>query len=451
MLDQRLKLLLETIRRLIRREAKANLSNLLRKIHPADIAHLLRYLSLSEGKWMFNLIESPHMAATVLREMEQEAQASLLEDLDEVRTSQILQEMPTDDAAEMIGGMAEEKAEKVLQLMEQKESQEVEELLSYDEDTAGRIMSPHYFALQEDITAKEAIEQLREAAEAEMVFYIYVVDSRQHLVGIVSLRKLIMVPAITPLKNIMVTEVISVHTHTDQEEAAMMVAKYNLLAIPVVDDQNKMLGIITVDDVIDVIREEATEDIYKMAGTSEEELLEKSAWKIAGIRMPWLFITLVGTFISGFILKYHSATLKDVISVVFFIPLVMALGGNVGNQSQTIVVRGLATGRIEPLTIGKILFRQTRVGLIMGLLAGIIVGLGISLFNYRQGLAFTVGFSVFVSVTLSATVGAITPLIFKKINIDPAVAAGPFITNFNDVVGIFLYLGFVTAMMKYLV
>ncbi len=326
MLDQRLKLLLETIRRLIRREAKANLTNLLRKIHPADIAHLLKYLSLAEGRWMFNLIENSHMAATVLREMEQVARTSLLEDVDEVSISQILQEMPADDAAEMIGGMGEEKAEKVLQLMQQKESQEVEELLSYDEDTAGRIMTPHYFALHEDTTAKQAIERLQGAAEAEMVFYIYVVDSRQHLVGIVSLRKLIMVAAATPLKNIIATEVISVHTHTDQEEAAMMVAKYNLLAIPVVDDQNKLVGIITVDDVIDVIREEATEDIYKMAGTSEEELLEKSAWKIASIRMPWLFFSVVGESLSGVILKYYNTTLRDVISIVFFIPLVMALG-----------------------------------------------------------------------------------------------------------------------------
>ncbi len=451
MLDQRLRLLLETIRRLIRREAKGNLSNLLRKIHPADIAHLIKYLSSAEGKWMFNLIENPHSAATVLREVEQETQISLLEGLDEVRTSQVLQEMPADDAADIIGGMTEEKADKVLQLMQRKESKEVEDLLSYEEDTAGRIMTPHYFALHEDVTAREAITKLQEAAEAEMVFYIYVVDNRQHLVGIVSLRKLIITYAATPLKNIMVSDIISVHTYTAQEDAAKRVAKYNLLAIPVVDEQNKMAGIITVDDVIDVIREEATEDIYKMAGTSGEELLEKSAWKIAGIRMPWLFITLLGTFISGSILKYHSATLKDVISVVFFLPLVMALGGNVGNQSQTIIVRGLATGRIDPLAVGKIIFRQIKVGLIMGLLAGVLVGFGISFFSFSKAMGFAVGFSIFISIAISAIVGTVTPLLFRKMNIDPAVAAGPFITNFNDVFGILFYLGFVTAMMKYLV
>jgi magnesium transporter len=451
MLDQRLRLLLETIRRLIRREAKANLSNMLRKIHPADIAHLIKYLSLAEGKWMFNLIDNSYMAATVLREVEQETRTSLLENLDEVRISQILQEMPADDAADMVGGMAEEKAEKVLRLMQQKESQEVEELLSYEEDTAGRIMIPHYFALHEDTTAREAIERLQGAAEAEMVFYIYVVDSRQHLVGIVSLRKLIIVPGSTPLKNIMVTDVISVHTQTDQEEVAQIVAKYNLLAIPVVDDQNKLMGIITVDDVIDIIREEATEDIYKMAGTSEEELLERSAWRIASIRMPWLLITLVGGFVSGVTLKYYNNTLRDVISVVFFIPLVMALGGNVGNQSQTIVVRGLATGRIEPLAVWKILFRQARVGLIMGLVAGVLVGLGATFFQQTQGLGLIVGIAVFVSITISATVGTITPLLFKKINVDPAVAAGPFITNFNDIIGILIYMGISTAMMHYLV
>ncbi len=451
MLNQRLKLLLQTVRRLIRREAKGNLRNMLRKLHPADIAHLIKYLNLKESKWTFDLIEDSEMAATVLSELEPEIISVLLEDLDNVKISQILQEMPADDAAEMVSDMPEEKAENILRLMQHKESKEVEDLLSYPEDTAGRIMTPHFFALFEDTTAEEAIKKLRDAVDAEMVFYIYVIDRRHHLVGIVSLRKLIITSTGSPIKNIMTTDVISVQTHTDQEEVAMMVAKYNLLAIPVVDEQNKMMGIITVDDVIDIIREEATEDIYKMAGTSEEELLEKSTWKITSIRTPWLFFSLIGEGLSSVILRYYNNTLQGVISIVFFIPLVMALGGNVGNQSQTIVVRGLATGRIEQLDIWNILFRQSKVGLLMGFLAGIIAGLCVTLFYKHPALGLVVGISVFISVNISAIVGTITPFLFNKMHVDPAVAAGPFITNFNDVVGISIYLGIATAMMKYLV
>jgi magnesium transporter len=199
------------------------------------------------------------------------------------------------------------------------------------------------------------------------------------------------------------------------------------------------------------MRKEATEDIYKMAGTSGEELLEKSTWKIAGIRMPWLLITLAGEFVTGIILKHYNATLRDALSIVYFVPLVMALGGNVGNQSQTIVVRGLATGRIEPFTIRKILFRQTRVGLIMGLIAGLLVGTGVAFLNAARSLGLIVGLSIFISITISATVGTITPVIFKKIHVDPAVAAGPFITNFNDIIGILVYMGIATTMVSYLV
>ncbi len=450
MLDVRLRLLFETIKRLIRRNATNNIENILKKIHPADIAHLIISLNPNDSKFVFGLLEDTNTIAEVLSNLEPSDSAALLEEFDSVKISAIINKMQSDDAAEMVSMFPEEKAQKVLELMEKEESEDVEELLTYEENTAGRIMTQKYLALDEATLVGDAIEALRGSEEAEMVFYIYVVDERNHLVGVVSLRRLLVVSQNTPLKDFMTTDVVSVPTDLDQEEVAMMVAKYDLLAIPVVDDKNKMMGIITVDDVIDVIREEATEDIYKMAGTSEEELLEHSAFKIASIRLPWLIFTLIGELVCGYILKVNHQLLQNTIAITFFIPLVMALGGNVGNQSQTIVVRGLATERIDMMRIWGVIARQIRVGLIMGLIAGVVVSFGTIILHINQTLSIIVGIAIFVSITFSTAVGAFMPFLFKKLNVDPAVAAGPFITNFNDIMGILFYLGLAVYLMEYL-
>lgn len=450
MLDERLRLLFETIKRLIRRNAVNNIKNILKKIHPADIARLIHTLNPHDSKFVFNLIGNTQTIAEVLSNLEPSTGAAFLENFNSGKISMILNEMGSDDAAEMILMFPEEKAQEVLELMKKEESEDVEELLTYEENTAGRIMTQSYLALNEETLAGKAIEALRESEEAEMVFYIYVVDERNHLVGVVSLRRLLVVSPHTPLKEFMATEVVSVRTDLDQEGAAQLVARYDLLAIPVVDDKNKMMGIITVDDVIDVIREEATEDIYKMAGTSGEELLEHSAFKIASIRLPWLIFTLIGELVCGYILKLNHQLLQRTIAITFFIPLVMALGGNVGNQSQTIVVRGLATERIDMMGIWGVITRQIRVGLIMGIISGVVVCLGSLILHIDQTLSAIVGVAIFFSITFSTAVGALMPFVFKKVNIDPAVAAGPFITNFNDIMGILFYLGLAVTLMEYL-
>ncbi len=450
MLDERLRLLFETIKRLIRRNATNNIENILKKVHPADIAHLIKSLNPHDSKFVFNLLESSQTIAEVLSNVEPSDSANLLENYNSQKISAILNDMPSDDAAEIMPMFSEKKAQEVLELMEKEESEDVEELLTYEENTAGRIMTQNFLALDEDTLAGDAIKALRGSEEVEMVFYIYVVDERNHLVGVVSLRRLIVVSPTTPLKEFMTADVVGVPTELDQEEVAKMVAKYDLLAIPVVDDKNKMMGIITVDDVIDVIREEATEDIYKMAGTSEEELLEHSAIRIASIRLPWLIFTLIGELICGYILKVNHQILQNTIAITFFIPLVMALGGNVGNQSQTIVVRGLATERIDMMRIWEVIARQIRVGLIMGLIAGVVVFFGTIILHVNQTLSMIVGISIFVSITFSTAVGAFMPFLFKKLNVDPAVAAGPFITNFNDIMGILFYLGLAVSLMEYL-
>ncbi|PLX73329.1 MAG: magnesium transporter, partial [Desulfuromonas sp.] len=374
-MDHKQQILLDATRRLIRRGAFPNLAKLLVKSHPADIAHLFRYLELKEQRILFNLIGEAEKSAYVLSELDHDTGAQLLEQLDKETITEVLQEMASDDAADIIGKMPEELAEEILNIMHDEDSEEIEQLLQYDEDSAGGIMSTEIFALDQGVTVREAIEAIQQAGDVEMVFYLYVINEHQQLVGVLSLRQLLTVTPAKKLHEIMTTEVISVRIDMDQEEVARFVEKYNVLAIPVVDDHNRLMGIITVDDVIDVIRQEATEDIFKMAGASDEELLYGyKAFKIARLRLPWLLINLFGGVITGYLMWLFKVTLKEVIALISFVPVITGMGGNVGGQSATIMVRGFATGRIDFTTLRQVFFKEVRVGIIMGLVCGLTVG-----------------------------------------------------------------------------
>jgi magnesium transporter len=450
-MDQKLQILLDTVKKLIRRGAYPNLTNVVAKTHPADIAHLFRYLDQKEQRVFFNLIEDSETAASVLSELDHGTGAQLLEKIDTETITGILQEMPYDDAVDIIRNMPEEKAEEILQIMEDEHSDEIEELLKYGEDTAGGIMATEIFSLREDMTVKEAVAALQEAKDVEMVFYVYVTDEHNHLVGVLSLRNLLTVPPGTRLRNIMTTDVISVRTDMDQEEVAHLVAKYDILAIPVVDEGNKLMGIITVDDVIDVMRQEATEDMFKMAGASEEELLYGyKSFKIARLRLPWLVTNLFGGVITGYLMWRFKVTLKEVIALISFIPVITGMGGNVGGQSATIVVRGFATGRIDFSTLRQVFYKEVRVGLIMGTVCGTVTGLIAFFWHHNPYLGLVVGLAMVTAMTVAASMGVIATSFFKKIGIDPAIASSPFVQTANDITGILIYFGTATLFINHL-
>jgi magnesium transporter len=450
-MDQKLQILLDTVRKLIRRGAFPNLTKVLDKTHPADIAYLFRYLELKEQRVLFNLIENPETAAYVLSELEHSTGARLLEEIDKETITEILQEMPHDDAVDIIRNMPEELAEEILGIMQDEHSDEIEQLLAYDEDTAGGIMSTEIFSLREDMTVKEAIEVLQESEHVEMVFYLYVTNEHNHLVGVLSLRQLLMVPPSTRLKDIMTPDVISVRTDMDQEEVAHLVAKYNFLAVPVVDETNKLMGIITVDDIIDVMRQEATEDIYKMAGASEEEVFHTyKPFKTARLRLPWLITNLFGGIVTGYLMWLFKITLKEVIALITFIPVITGMGGNVGVQSATIVVRGFATGRIDFTTLRKVLYKEIRVGIIMGLVCGLTLGVVAFVWHHNVYLGMVVGLAMVTAMTVAATMGVLAPAFFKKIGIDPAIASTPFVQTANDITGILIYFATATLFLTYL-
>ena len=450
-MDHNHQLLLDTTRRLIRRGALPNLAKLLAKTHPADIAHLFRYLDLNEQRLLFNLIAEPEISADVLSELDHATGAHILEQLDKQTITEVLQEMATDDAADIVGYMPDDLADEILNIMHDEDSREIEQLLSYEEDTAGGIMSPEFFALEQNLTVKEAIVALQQAEDAEMVFYLYVVNAQDQLVGVLSLRQLLTVPPNTQLRDIMTTEVFNVRTDMDQEEVARVVEKYNILAVPVVDDNNRLKGIITVDDVIDVIRQEATEDIYKMAGASEEELLYgNKSFKIARLRLPWLLINLFGGVITGYLMWLFKLTLKEIIALISFIPVITGMGGNVGGQSATIMVRGFATGRIDFSTLRQVFFKEVRVGLIMGSVCGLTVGVVAWGWHGNPYLGMVVGLAMVIAMAVASTMGVIAPAAFKKLGIDPAIASTPFVQTANDITGILIYFGMATMFLTYL-
>ncbi len=450
--DEKMQLLQTTVSKLLRRGATPNLRKALGKIHPADIAHLFRYFSLEEQKTLLCLIANTARAADVLVELDTDSWAQLAVLLDKNYLVSLVHEMADDDSALFIRSLPDELAEEILCQLKDDHSEDVERLLGYDEDTAGGIMSTEVFSLDQDLTVREAITALQDSEDYEMVFYVYVTDEHNHLVGVLSLRQLLTVPPSTRLCDIMSTNVLRVRTDMDQEEVAELVAKYNILAIPVVEDHGKLMGLITVDDVIDVMRDEATEDILRMAGTSEEELLlGNKAFKIARLRLPWLLATLVGGVVTGTLMWFFKATLEHAIMLISFIPVITGMGGNVGGQTSTIIVRGFATGRIDFAMLRQVFLKELRVGLVMGVTCGVVIAAVAMVWHQNLYLGLVVGLAMVAAITVAASMGVLVTAFFKKIGIDPAIASSPFVQTVNDITGILIYFGTATAFLNYLV
>ncbi len=442
------KILLESVKRLLRRGATSHLAKIVNKTHGADLSVLFRSLSLAQQRKLFDMITDVEQKGILFSELEEDTFQDLIEDMPVEAIAKILESMPADDAADIIGRLPEDRSQDILDKMKKAESEEVEDLLRYEDDTAGGIMVPDFIALKEDVTAGEAIESLqKEYSDVEMAFYLYVVDEYGKLVGVSSLRQLVVVTPETPLKEFMSTDVFSVQTDMDQEEVARIVARYDILAVPVVDDANRLVGVVTVDDVIDILRKEATEDILKMAGAGEEFVETKSILKSTRIRLPWLFASCIGGIFAFFIIgKFESSILKYAY-LAAFIPVIMGMGGNIGTQSSTIVVRGLATGRLNVRDIWSVVLKELSIGVILGLVYGALIGSVAQLRYNMEALAISVALAVISSMSVAALVGSLVPMAFARINIDPAVATGPFVTTAIDIISVFFYFTIATTLL----
>ncbi|MBN2543923.1 magnesium transporter [bacterium] len=411
----------------------------LAELHEADITNFLLSLDADESLAIFKLLETSK-AGGVLYEMDSETAKDILSSMDDTMIAGIIDSIHPDEAADLIGYLRPKRMVKVLNKVSQKHRNILKEILEYPIDSAGGIMTTDVIRIKETDTVEQAIRKCKRGYPPDIPLFIYSIDDDGKLTGIVRSRSLLFADDNDRVSDIKDEEVYSVNINADQEEAANIVRKYDLLAIPVVDDDSVLKGIITSDDIFDVIRDEHTEDMLLMAGSSEKEPFTEPIYKKALQRLPWLIITLFGGLTGGSILKGFQSTLSKMVALSFFIPMVNALAGNVGIQSSTIIVRGIATGELQFKNALKNLFRELGVGMILGALLGLLAGFGVSLISGSYRLGIVVMTSMLLTMTFASINGFLIPLICDKLGIDPAIVSGPFVTTLNDIFGILIYL-----------
>ena len=432
----------------IREKDSTFLRKLIQDLRPADLADLIEHLNPDERLYLFDMLE-PEGAGEVLVEIEGPVQERIISDLDNRAIREIVQELDSDDAADLVGDLPAERAKEIIDTLEDDVSEELEKLLPYHEESAGGIMALEYVAVKEYHTVQEAINAIREKREeVEKIYYLWVVDDLGKLVGVISLKDLVLESSDLKISEFMNPEVISVDVNRDQEDVANLVKKYDLVSIPVVDEDNRLVGRITHDDIIDVIEEEADEDISLMAGVIHQEIAEYSSIKISKARLPWLIAGLFGGILAAAVINQFEESLEKVIALAFFFPVVMAMGGNTGSQASTVAVRGLATGDIGLVNIWKRLWIEMKVALVNGIICGILLGAIVGIWLSDYGLGSVVAIVLMLIILISGFIGAAVPLALKRLNIDPALATGPFVTTSNDIISLLIYLGLVTIFLK---
>jgi magnesium transporter len=446
----------ELLRKFVRKGGHPSISKLLGKARPEDVAVMLRGLTPAERFDVFRILvdDYPETAGEVVSELDANVRLPLLERLEPAEIAALLESIPVDDSVFVIESLPDDLRERVLELMGFDHLAEVQSQLTYRDDSAGRIMTRELFALPESTTVREAVAAIQDKRDLEMILYVYVVDEEGRLVGVASLRQLLLARPSARLDEIVTRDLITVGTDTDQEEVAKLAIRYDLLAIPVVDPDGRLVGIVTYDDIVDIVREEATEDFYKMAGTSDEEILyQERSVKVASIRLPWLLVNLVGGVGTGLLLQHFQVRLSEALFLLTFVPVIMGMGGNVGTQTSTIAVRGLATGRIGqgPGSVRRFLWRQLKVGVLLGVTCALIVAVAAVVLEQNVIYAGIVGGAMVTALVIASLNGALIPLLFERLGIDPAIASGPLVTTSNDITGILIYFGLATAMIDTLV
>jgi magnesium transporter len=428
------------------------LKNILADIYPADIALIIENLTEEEGLQLFLLLDEQTSAETLI-ELNDYAKDYILGHLSIDKISDIVGEMDSDDATDIIGDLEDEKAEDVLEQMKYEDSSEVKELLSYGENTAGGIMQKEFVTVKAADSINKAVEIIREKApDNEHLYHVWVTDDSGRLLGIVSLKKIIVAldtPAMI-MADIMSSEVISVDVNTDQEEVASIMRKYDLVSVPVVDENDRIVGKVSFDDIADIMEQEFTEDVARIVGSDAEELESKSPFQIAWLRLPWVLITLAIQFLAGVVINYYDETLAKVLLLTSFMPIISAISGNTGLQASAMTVRALSTGTVTLNRWSEPVQRALKISLIIGSICGLIIGAIGAAWYGKLMFGVLVGISMFISINISAFVGTTTPLISKRLGFDPAITVGPFETAFQDVVGITVFLTLATLSIKWL-
>lgn len=441
--------LAETVKDLLAGGRDERLASVLEEAHAADIVSVLRELPPSDQVRLFRLL-APEHAGQVLAELDDATQRELLHALDETEVTRILERMPAERVVEVVDELPQEEAEKLLDLMEEEKSEEVQELLEYPEGTAGRLMSPEFVAVHEGATVGEAIEHIRKSRTGDDAFYLYVVDDHDHLVGLVPLHRLLTADPATPIHAVRHEDVHCVTVDTDQEEVARLVQRYDLIQVPVVDGHRRLVGTISVDDVIDVIHEEATEDIQRLGGAAGDETVLDPPQAVFPRRLLWRLINLGTAVLAALVIGAFEATIAELAVLAVFMPIVASEGGIATTQTATVVVRGIALGELTVGVLGRVLWKEVRLALSTGTISGLTIALIAYAWKRHLLLALVVGVALLFNMLVAAVVGTLVPVVLKKLRVDPAIASSVIVTTFTDVCGFFSFLGLATLLLRFL-
>ncbi len=442
----------EVLRKLLRAGARTRVERLIDRLHPPDIAEILPVLDPTELRPVVDILFSAQRAARTLRELPREVLPGVLELLDDGQIAQMVVRIPPDDAVGFLEVLPEERREQIASALPDSHRSELQRLLSYPESSAANRMTTRVLAVPESTTAQEAIDAIRRHTEEEVeqIFYLYVTDDAGRLRGVVPIRKLVTCPPTRPIADVMIHDPVAVRATADQEEAAQLAGKYNLLAVPVVDDDRRLLGVITIDDVIDVIKEEATEDMYRMVGLIEEEHIYTPLPRVVGRRLPWMVVNLLTAFLASWVVGLFESSIHKVSVLAVFMPIVAGMGGNGGTQTLTVITRGIALGEIGLEAGMRAMLREMLVGLAIGLATGLLTAVGAYAWRGSAALGLVLLLAMIVNMVIAGLSGAAVPLVLRALKQDPALGSGVIVTTFTDVFGFLSFLGLATLLIRYL-
>jgi len=440
----------QLLTKLLRHGAFPQLRKIVEKTLPADFAPVIPLLLEEDRNRVLSLLIEAGKAARALLELDEADLDTILSDLDDATLSAICSSSAPDDAADLLDALDDERRQAVLALLGAAQGAKLESLLEGEEETAGSLMNTEFLAIDEEVTVAEAIESIRHYPRKESFFYVYCIDAEGHLVGVLSLRSLILADPDVHLKSLMVQTVVRTQIDSTPEEVAQLVSKYDLLSVPVVDLQNRLVGVVTVDDIIDVIQEQAEEDLLHLAGVDISERVTSPARESFRLRFPWLAINLATAFLASWVVSFFQGTIAQWAALAVFMPIVAGMGGNAGTQTLTVFVRGLALGEIDWQSGWRPIWKEVLVGFGNGAANGLLTMLVVGLWTHDWVLATILFVAMIFNLIIAGVAGGIVPLILERYGYDPAIASSIFVTTFTDVGGFFSFLGLATLAIHFL-
>lgn len=439
----------QLLTKLLRHGAYPQLRKIIEKTLPADVAPVLPLLLEEDRKRILSLLIEAGKAARALLDLDEKDLNEILDLLDDSTVAAICSSSAPDDAADLLDSLDEDRRSLILEVLGATQGAKLESLLEGEEETAGSLMNTEFLALDEDLTVAQAIEAIRQYPRKESFFYVYCVDNEQRLVGVLSLRSLILANPTARLRDLMVQSVVRTQIDSSPEEVAQLVSKYDLLSMPVVDHQNRLVGVVTVDDVLDVIQEQAEEDLLHLAGVGASERVGTRARESWRTRFPWLAVNLVTAFVAASVVRYFEGTIEKWTALAAFMPIVAGMGGNAGTQTLTVFVRALALGEIDWRTGGRPIYKELLVGLANGVAIGLMTAAIVGFWTGDWILAVILLSAMCINLVIAGVAGGMVPLLLERLGFDPAVASSIFVTTFTDVGGFLSFLGLATLAMRY--